>query len=388
MKSLGYVLGEFPVLSETFVGTEMRALIKQGYAVQPFTFCFNTQKGQPIDSDLAQKTKTFTDVPLSKSLYMWLRNPGKSAKALQFIFRQNGLPKLSLIRTAGQLAWQALQTDCHHLHAHFALHTKATAIAAAKLGGQSVSFVGHGFDIYVDPKDLPLKIQSSDFAVAVCRDMKSEFMSLASNSKVHHIDCGIDPKRYPFKPQAYHNGRLLFIGRLTEKKGLEDIFQALALIEGYDRPVLDIVGEGPLKASLEAYAKELNIERAISFLGAQPSEWIIKNAANYAALCSPFCEASNGDKDTGPLVVKEAMALGLPVVCSYFMGCKDILSKKTGLFVPPKAPKAIANAIKQVFSFSTSERLNLTTRARKRVENRFSADISGLKLAMAIQGAK
>ncbi|SEG41229.1 glycosyltransferase [Vibrio hangzhouensis] len=387
MKTLGYVLSDFPVLSETFVGTEMRAMIAQGYRVRPLAFNVNPGSGQPADSALVDEARTITHVSLIQALSSWLRSPIRSCKAIRFVLQQTGLPKKSLIRSAGQLAYIARKQHCDHLHAHFALHTTATAITAAKLLDCQVSFVGHGFDVYAQPADLPLKLSSSSFAIAVCKDMQQRFRNLSPTSLVHLVACGIELQRYPFRPVAKHNGRLLFVGRLTEKKGLSDLFEGLALLPESDRPQLDLVGDGELKSDLNTLAKKLGIDEYIHFLGSRHAEWIIANAAHYIALCTPFCEAKNGDRDTGPVVVKEAMALGLPVICSQFMGCEEMVTEDTGVLVPPKAPPQLATAITAMRSLSEVERLKLVQRARNRVSHFYSATVSGIQLAKAIEGA-
>ncbi|MFB1035760.1 MAG: glycosyltransferase [Sinobacterium sp.] len=66
---------------------------------------------------------------------------------------------------------------------------------------------------------------------------------------------------------------------------------------------------------------------------------------HYDAMIVPFELASNGDRDTGPVVVKEAMALKLSVITAYFMGCKEFITRSAGLHVPPKNPPKLAAAI-------------------------------------------
>ncbi|TCS42376.1 glycosyltransferase [Reinekea marinisedimentorum] len=386
MKTIGYVLGDFPVLSETFIGNEMRALQDRGFGIAPFAFASNPEQGQPIDKPLAEQTQKIIAVPTVKALAMWGKNAANSARALSFVQQQTGLPKKSLIKSAGQLAYLASQANCSHLHAHFALHTAATAIVAAKLLGCTVSFVGHGFDVYVSPTDLALKLQHASFAVAVCEDMQQLFQQLAPKQQVPLIPCGIDPSRYELRTPASHNQRLLFIGRLAEKKGLPDLLSALAMMPEKNRPGLDIVGDGPLREQLQQQIQALGLKRQVQLLGAKPAEWFIENAASYAALCAPFCKAENGDRDTGPLVVKEAMALGLPVICSEFMGCREILTEDSGTFTLPNAPYNIASAIEKNLAFTAAERNSLIHRARMRVTCLYSCEISALKMSLAIQG--
>lgn len=384
MKTLGYVLGEFPVMSETFVGCEMRAMIKLGYQVQPLTFVSQKQTGQPIDQALVKNTHIIAGVKRQQAAWQWLQHPLRIWRTMRFIQQQQGLPKSSLMLACGQLAHYVQRHQIDHLHAHFALHTTATAIACALLTGCKVSFVGHGYDVYATPKDLALKLKKADFSVAVCADMLRDFKQ--QTPAVHLINCGIELTRYPFKGQTHHNGRLLFIGRLVEKKGLLDLLTALAALPKTDRPHLDLIGEGPQRAELERCSQQLRLTEHVHFLGSQPSDWIIEHAAHYLALCAPFCEAKNGDRDTGPVVVKEAMALGLPVITTRFMGCQEMLTQNTGYLVKPNAPHQLAKAIVSVKQLNSSQRKTLLSQARYRLEQYFSSDLSAQKLARAIEG--
>lgn len=218
--------------------------------------------------------------------------------------------------------------------------------------------------------------------------MCDRFLELAPNHSAHLVECGIDLKRYPFHPRQRHNGRLLFVGRLTEKKGLTDLLQAIALLPDDERPMLDLVGDGEQKSLLVALANQLGIAEQVHFLGGRTSEWIIDNASHYLALCTPFCEARDGDRDTGPVVVKEAMALGLPVICSNFMGCKEMITEGTGVLVPPKDPQSLAVGIVKTYSLSIQQRMSQLEKARSRVARLYSARSSAQKLATAIESSQ
>jgi glycosyltransferase involved in cell wall biosynthesis len=385
MKTLGYVLGEFPVLSETFIGTEMRSLQSIGYRVEPLAFQSRPEQGQPVDQTMAKHTTLIPSVSRLSALKIWLKNPVRSYKCLRFLRQQTGLSTRSLILSTGQLAYLVNKKQIHHLHAHFALHTAATAIAASKLTRCTVSFVGHGYDVYATPVDLSLKLHQATFAVAVCDDMKRSFQAEPGSCPVHLIACGVDINRYPYQGHSQHNGRLLFVGRLIEKKGLLDLLTALAAIPTEQRPEIDLVGDGPQRQQLEQCCTRLKLHSWVTFLGARPSDWIIENAANYMALCAPFCKAINGDRDTGPVVVKEAMALGLPVITTKFMGCKEILTENTGTLVQPNAPHELKQAITKIQRQRPAARCEQLLRARLRLEQNYSSEITGQRLANAIE---
>ena len=107
-------------------------------------------------------------------------------------------------------------------------------------------------------------------------------------------------------------------------------------------------------------------------LGAQNSSWIIENAKHYLAMVSPFQIARNGDRDTGPLVLKEAMALGLPVISTKLMGCNEIVGDDTGYLIPTQNSTELALAIRKVMQLSQHERMSMLRHARERVELQFN----------------
>ena len=95
----------------------------------------------------------------------------------------------------------------------------------------------------------------------------------------------------------------------------------------------------------------------------------------------PFELASNGDRDTGPVVVKEAMALKLSVITAYFMGCKEFITRSAGLHVPPKNPPKLAAAITQFYAMSSVEVQSFKDNAYHRVRELYSAEKQAVKLS-------
>lgn len=386
MKTVGYVLAEFPVLSETFVGTEMRAMQLRGHRIVPITFKRSERLAQPVDAPLESVTQYLTSVSagacLLTAILAWYRLPG----IIPFLMRQKGLPRLSLWWQALHLAVVVRREGVEHLHAHFALAATSLAIVAARICNVPVSFVGHGFDIYATPADLRLKLASADFAIAVCEQTRIDLQQVAPRSRLHTMHCGVDLNRFrslASSPSA--SSRFLFVGRLCEKKGVDTLLQALSRVNSFQPAMLDVVGDGPLLATLQNQAKSLGIASKVNFLGSQTSEWIIENANDYCALVTPFRIASNGDRDTGPLVLKEAMALGLPVITSALMGCDEIVAHDSGWKVPPDDVMALAVAMRECLGLTSFRRDQLVSAARKRVEALFSADVCVATLSVAIE---
>ena len=185
------------------------------------------------------------------------------------------------------------------------------------------------------------------------------FQQLAPNARVSLVYCGVDLHRFnPAPAKANHSydkdnrRRLLFIGRLCQTKGLFTLMRALKLLPTNLRPDVDIVGDGYLKSDLKHYIGRHGLTENVHLLDARQSSWIVENAHKYAALVAPFELAPNGDRDTGPVVVKEAMALKLPVITTEFMGCKEMITEDCGIKVAPGDPAALAQAIKRFYQMS------------------------------------
>src|SRR3546814_16488634 len=81
---------------------------------------------------------------------------------------------------------------------------------------------------------------------------------------------GIDPARFPLtrRERPFRPTRILTIGRLVEKKGIEYGLRAVARLPGETIPIrYDIIGDGPLRPRLEKLASELGIADRVGFHG-------------------------------------------------------------------------------------------------------------------------
>ena len=384
MKKIGYVLGDFPVLSETFVGNEIRAMVKRGHAVAPIVMRLREEPAQTDDRLLAQHARVLSSASAGSALRAFLRPGPRFASALSYCLRQDRQPRKSLMWNAMKIAAIAREEGCDHLHAHFAGGAAAHAIVAARWIGASVSFVCHGHDVYAEPEDLPTKLEAADAVVAVCKDMESDLRALAPRSNVTTIHCGTDPDVFRPARGTDPQRRLLFVGRLIPCKGVDDLLSALAM---QATATVDVVGDGPMMSLLQERAEALGVAQRVRFLGARPREWLVENGPKYFGFVAPFKQGPDGTKDTGPLVIKEAMAMGLPVVASRQMGIKEMLSPETGFFAEPADPTSLAEAIDRLLRLPPAERADMGRRARERVIERFSLDASSAALSRIVEAA-
>ncbi|MBJ7538248.1 glycosyltransferase family 4 protein [Marinomonas transparens] len=331
MKKIAYLISAFPVMSETFVGNEIRAIQRLNHDVELFSFEHKSEPAQSLDIVLAKQLIILAEVGFVDTLHPILHSPIALQSAMQFVNQQQGLPKRSLLWYGAKLASQVIRKGCQHIHAHFGLASTATAIVAARLANVSVSFTCHGYDIYRTPADLALKLSSANFAVAVSDIMKRDMQELSTDANVIRVRCGVDITQINSnKVMRYDSKKLLYLGRLSETKGVNVLLDAMAIVNADIRPQLDIVGDGPLREDLEKQCQHLNLTPWVRFLGAKPATWLDQHHDHYQCLVAPFVVTPAGVKDTGPLVLKEAMMYRLPILTTDMDACQEMLLDEQG----------------------------------------------------------
>lgn len=156
-------------------------------------------------------------------------------------------------------------------------------------------------------------------------------------SKLHVVPYGVEvPAVVPTHP-VEDCVRVLAVGRLVAKKSPRSVLLAFARASAEARMHLDVVGDGPLRASSERLAMRLGIAQRVHFHGALPQ-------AQVRALmlrCHVFIQHSvtddaSGDEEGLPVAILEAMACGLPVVATRHAAIPEAIEhERSGLLVAP-----------------------------------------------------
>ena len=153
---------------------------------------------------------------------------------------------------------------------------------------------------------------------------------------------GIDTANFRPDPNLSREPAVLFVGRLTEKKGGEYLIRAMARVQSVLPNVeLVMIGDGPLRAELEALATKL-LHR-YQFLGMQSSQ-VVRSWMNRASLlAAPSVTASQGDSEGLSNVVLEAQAMGLPVVSTVHAGIPEgVIHGETGFLAAERDEDGLA----------------------------------------------
>ena len=145
----------------------------------------------------------------------------------------------------------------------------------------------------------------------------------------------------------------LAVGRFVEKKGFEYFIRAMALV-GDRSPIRGaIIGDGPLRPSLESLARDLGVIDRIDFLGWRTHDEVSELMHQADLLVAPSVIAADGDMEGMPLVIAEAMSTGLPVLGTRHSGIPEAVRHgENGIVVEERDAEALAEARIRSASFA------------------------------------
>ena len=250
------------------------------------------------------------------------------------------------------------------VHAHFGTEgVRAWPIARALNLPMLVTL--HGYDI-----SIKREWWEAGNGGASMRHYPSHLLQLAEHTRVHFIAVsdavrqqairfgipiekitthyiGVDVKRFSARgrPIAERQRRVLFVGRLVEKKGCDVLIRAFAKVRATVTDArLIIIGDGVLRNSLEDLARQLDLQ--VEFRGALPTGDVQRELELARVFCLPSVTAVNGDAEGLPMVLLEAQASAVPVVTSARGGAAEgMVEGATGFAFPERNGDLLAELL-------------------------------------------
>lgn len=194
---------------------------------------------------------------------------------------------------------------------------------------------------------------------------------------VHYT--GVDRKFFVPAPSVLRDPVVLFVGRLTEKKGCAYLLRAMHEVENrVPAAELVVVGDGPLRQELQALAKKTL--RKCRFQGWQPPETVREWMNRARVFCVPSVRAATGDGEGFGMVFAEAQAMGLPVASFRSGGVPEaVLDGETGLLAAEGDWRSLASNILTLLSNDNLWR-SMSEAGQKRVREFFDLDKQTAKL--------
>ncbi|SDG86561.1 glycosyltransferase [Pseudonocardia oroxyli] len=306
------------------------------------------------------------------------------------------LPVVPALERELRAAWLARPPDV--AHAHFWMSGLA-ALGAARVAGlpvvQTFHALGHvkrreqARDDTSPDARIPAErrlARAVDGLTASCEDELFELLRLgADRRRVSVVPCGVDTAEFSPGP-APGTRRILCLGRLVRRKGIDELVAALAEVPAAELLVAGGGRDDPGAGRLRACAREAGVADRVRFLGpvARAEVPALIRSAD-VVVCAPWYEPFG-------IVPLEAMACGRPVVATAVGGMKDtVVDGGTGLLVRPRDPGAIAAALQAVFADPRAA-AELGAAGRRRVLARYTwprvaAATAGVYRALVEAGA-
>jgi glycosyltransferase involved in cell wall biosynthesis len=166
------------------------------------------------------------------------------------------------------------------------------------------------------------------------------------------------------------------LGRLVEKKGMDDLIRAIGLLRSAVPLKLEIVGDGPLADSLKGLSRELNLDDCVEFRGAMEHSDVVEWIRTLDAFVLACKKDAHGDMDGIPVALMEAMSQQIPVVSTRLSGIPElVLDEQTGLLASPADPSGLARQIRRLAS-DVALRMRLGAAGAEYVRAEYGQDVN------------
>ncbi len=367
---IALIVRHFPVLSQTFILNQITGLLDRNHEVDIYPLEGIPKNLEKVHPDVEKYNLLDRTYPLpeisSNYAVRWLN--GWKLLAMNFsknpaaVLRSLNVFKYGTSAATFWLLHVALPTldkvPYDIIHCQFGdlglrgITFRDICFPSAKL---VTTFRGFDISLYLheqgDGVYEPL-FKNGDFFMTNCDYFKGELIRIGCDpNRLAVVRSGLEPREFTFSPPRPPGDgkiRIATTGRLSEKKGIEYGIRAVAqLASQYPNLEYKIIGDGPLKSKLQQLIDELGVSTIIQLLGWKTQPEIQEVLANSHIFMAPSVTAADGDCDAPINVLKEAMAIGLPVVSTYHGGIPELVRDGiSGFLVPERDAPGLAEKLK------------------------------------------
>ncbi len=391
----------FPGFVSTFFARDMRGLLESGIDVDVFAFhplepelwqyvpAMLNENHLPREkvhhTSLAHSLRYARPWPLTKFGTFLHDAACLSASAAKFGIRP--LAKTAYVLLEAWAWAQEHPANYDHILAYWGNYSATCAYVYHRLTAPQVPFsifLHAGMDLYRNPLYMRQKLLYAD-NIITCSEFNIQFICDGFQDIFHLIQNkifvhphGLDFGEFSYEPNERALRRVIAVGRVEKQKGFDYFLHAAheLLCRNIDVEV-ELVGDGSESAALRALVHELQITNKVRFRG-----WLTSDEARTAMRQATVLVHPSPDLGDGvPNVIKEAMALGTPVIASSVAGIPELLDNGgCGVLVPPKDVKALADAIETLLA-NEAMRRKFADAARQYAEKKFDLWRNGQHLA-------
>ena len=270
-----------------------------------------------------------------------------------------------------------------HLHIHMAHAATTIGMYAAKALGIPFSFTGHAADLFRERCLLKEKLRRAAFVACISEWHRDWYRTICHRPDAEFpvIRCGVAVPDAPVPARSGPPLTLLGLGRLVPKKGFDVLIEACRILVGEGLAVeCTIAGDGPEIRRLRMLADGLPVR----FPGAIANRDVPALLRGTDIFALPCQISPDGDRDGIPVVLMEAMALGVCAVSGDLPTIRELIrDNRNGRLVPPGDPQALAACLRALAG-DPAHRASLAREGRCRIEEEFSSGKNLARLVAAL----
>jgi colanic acid/amylovoran biosynthesis glycosyltransferase len=365
---IAFVVGAFPALSETFIINQIIGVIARGHEVDIYSYQpSHTAKFHPDVEKYQLLTRTFYQPYLPKNHFWRLlkavkliiknfhKNPLVLLRSLNFFKYGKWAVSLKLLYSVIPLLKSEPYDIIHCQFGTLAREGMVWRDIGAIKGKLITSFRGYDISLFVHQQGEQIYDElfaKGDFFLANCKFFQKKAIRLGCDPrKIFVHGSGIDCSKFHFQarlpPEPHDKIYIVSTGRLVGKKGLEYSIRAVAQVAKFHHNIeYSIIGDGYLKAELQQIIYKLNVADKIKLLGWKNQPEIIEILDKSHIFIAPSVTSDDGNQDAPVNTLKEAMAMGLPVISTLHGGIPELVEDGiSGFLVPERDVDAIAQRL-------------------------------------------
>jgi glycosyltransferase involved in cell wall biosynthesis len=396
----------WPRLSETFIAQEMAGLEARGLKLAIYSLRLPTDPTihpvhARVHAPIAYLPEYLKNDP-GRVLRAWRkvrRLPGYAAARRRFLHDVVRDRTPNRVRRWGQAMVLAAEmpASIERLYAHF-LHTPASVTRyAAIIRGLPWSGSGHAKDIWTSQEwELRTKLADASWLITCTNFAMTRLKQLYDPSRVELIYHGMDLAHLPTPPASRprRDGSdpndpviILSVGRRVEKKGYDDLLDALAKLPKDLHWRFEHIGAGVLGETIPERAQRLGIADRCTWLGPRPQADVFAAYARADVFVLASKTAADGDQEGMPNVLQEAGHQGMAIASTRSAGIAEFIEDGVnGLLVAPAAPDELSAAILKLVR-DPDMRARFGAKATEVVRTRFSYETGVDRIAVKLGGA-
>jgi len=390
---LAYYFSIFPLVSTTFLQREVNALRSIG--INPV--CIANQKPDPgnvhpNDRKLLGETFYLKHAgslrTISANLKQFVKSPGKYLNCIRYALQLDddfpGMRIRNLARVAGAavLAQFLSEKKITHIHVHFAFGAAGIAILLKRMSEITYSISIHGSDVLLPQPFLEEKLKNAEFVISNCfyhvENLKKKFESLR-HQKFKVVRLGLDLEQGDWtgteKEVGFETLNILNVARLEPVKDHETLIRACSRLKKNKIPFhLKIIGDGPVKETITALIRQLDLADSVELLGRRYE----KEVAEWMNWCHVFVLSSKSEGT--PMTIIEAMAKSRAVIAPHITALPEMVEHgKTGYLFEKENDESLSDILAELAE--NSERITeMGEEGRKKAEQLFDIRKNILKL--------